>query len=493
MIAELKKLTRLSAVYGTARLLNGLIGILLIPIYTRYLSPADYGLFSLYTIAGQVVTIMSLMGVGAAMFREVVFRNADERTAITTALYFQIAQAVVFFGALVVFSPQLSQLLFGEEAHTYLLQLIFVTNGLSIFGLIVLSILQMGEQAVSYSVLYVVRFVVGVALNILFIVVWRQGLEGLILAGLVTVILTNILAGLLFVKIQGRNLRPRISLSMLRRMLRFGLPLVPFQLASIVLTSSDRFFLEHYAGTAEVGIYSLGYKFGMIVQLLVAAVQTAWETRMFAIAKEEDAEHKFARIVLYYLTAAGFVGLAISVLCKEALVIVADPTYFSAYTVVPLIVLSYIAYGGVSITNVALNVKARTELNAPIIIAVAVGNLALNYLLIPRFGMMGAAWATILSYSILLAVEVMVNQRIWRMPLEYGRMVKLAIAWGGVYAASLLIASGNVWLDVVLKTVLLLAFPLALYLLRFFDESELRVFWRVRRQILDRLSIHPSR
>ena len=87
----------------------------------------------------------------------------------------------------------------------------------------------------------------------------------------------------------------------------------------------------------------------------------------------------------------------------------------------------------------------------------------------------------------------MVNQRIWRMPLEYGRMVKLAIAWGGVYAASLLIASGNVWLDVVLKTVLLLAFPLALYLLRFFDESELRVFWRVRRQLLDRLSIHPSR
>ena len=159
----------------------------------------------------------------------------------------------------------------------------------------------------------------------------------------------------------------------------------------------------------------------------------------------------------------------------------------AAYTVVPMIVLSYIAYGGVNMTNVALNIKGRTELNAPIIIVVAISNLGLNYLLIPRFGMMGAALATIISYVALLVVEVMVNQRVWRLPLEYGRMLKLALAWGIVYSVSLLIASGSVWLDGGLKALLLLTFPVLLFVLGFFEDSELHAIRRVAQSLLRRL------
>ena len=225
----------------------------------------------------------------------------------------------------------------------------------------------------------------------------------------------------------------------------------------------------------------------MIVQLIVMAIQTAWAAQMFAIAKEDGAERKFARIVVYYLAGLGFLGLGISVLSKEALTIMSTPAFLPAYTVVPLIVLSYIAYGGVNMTNVALNIKGRTELNAPIIIAVAIGNLGLNYLLIPRFGMMGAAVATLVSYVVLLVIEVIVNQRVWRLPLEYGRMLKVALAWGTVYAVSLLIASGNVWLDAGLKTCLLFAFPVLLFVFGFFDASELRALRVVRQRLLRRL------
>ena len=483
MIAELKKLTRLSAIYGMGRLLSSVIGFVLIPIYTRYLTPADYGLYSLYAIAGQVVTLISLMGMSTAMFREVVYHDSDERTVISTTFNFLIIQSLVFFGVLAIFSPQISLLLFGEATHTYLLRLIFITNGLGVFGFVVLSTLQMREQAGRYSAVHVIRFAIGVALNILFIVVLRMGLEGLVLAGLGM----SILSAIMFVALLWKDLRPRLSWPILKRMLRFGLPLVPFQLASILLTSSDRYFLEHYAGAAEVGIYSLGYKFGMIVQLIVMAIQTAWAAQMFAIAKEDGAERKFARIVVYYLAGLGFLGLGISVLSKEVLTIMSTPAFLPAYTVVPLIVLSYIAYGGVNMTNVALNIKGRTELNAPIIIAVAIGNLGLNYLLIPRFGMMGAAVATLVSYVVLLVIEVIVNQRVWRLPLEYGRILKVALAWGTVYAVSLLIASGNVWLDTGLKTCLLVAFPVLLFVFGFFDASELRALRVVSQRLLRRL------
>ena len=191
------------------RLLNSVIGFVLIPIYTRYLTPADYGLYSLYAIAGQVVTLISLMGMSTAMFREVVYHNSDERTVISTTFNFLIIQSLVFFGVLAIFSTQISLLLFGEATHAYLLRLIFITNGLGVFGFVVLSTLQMREQAGRYSAVHVTRFGIGVALNILFIVVLRMGLEGLVLAGLVM----SIVSAILFVALLWKDLRPRLSLA----------------------------------------------------------------------------------------------------------------------------------------------------------------------------------------------------------------------------------------------------------------------------------------
>jgi O-antigen/teichoic acid export membrane protein len=175
------------------------------------------------------------------------------------------------------------------------------------------------------------------------------------------------------------------------------------------------------------------------------------------------------------------------VVARDVIFIMADPAYHEGYIVVPLIVLSAMAFGGVNMTNVALNVKGRTELNAPHIIAVAIGNLGLIYLLIPPYGMMGAAWATLISYVALLVIEVMVNQRIWRLPFEYRRMLKIGLAWGVIYVASLGIDTGNAWLNMVFKGIVVLVFPLVLYALRFFDASELSSIAQVVTRLTGRL------
>ncbi len=468
MLSEFKKLTRLSAIYGAGSLLNSIIGFLLIPIYSRNVSTADYGIYSLFVITGQVVSLIALMGLSAAMFREIIYRQSDEKTVISTAFNSLSLVTVAFFGLLILLAPHISALLFKGE-HVDLLRLILVSSGLSNFGYIALSTLQIREQAVRYSRLMVIRFVIGVLFNILFIVVFHMGLTGLVLAELV---MTST-AMLMYLWILRHDLRPQLSRPILRSMLRYGLPLIPFQLASIVLTSSDRYFLEHSAGADQVGIYSMGYKIAMIVQIIVSAVHAAWSAQMFAIAKEDNAPRRYARILTYYAASIGFLGLAVSVVARDVIIIMADPSYHEAYIVVPIIVLSAMAFGGVNMTNVALNIKGRTELNAPIIVAVAIGNLGLNYLMIPPYGMMGAAWATLISYVALLVIEVLVNQRIWHLPFEYRRMFKIILAWGGVYAASLWIDTGNAWLNLVFKGIVLLVFPLVLYAFRFFEPSEL--------------------
>lgn len=469
MLRELKNLTKQSAIYGLGSVLNTVLGFVLIPVYTRYLSPADYGVYSLLFISGAIARIVALLGLSTAMFREVIYHESDEQEVISTTFNFLVIESILFFAALIMLAPHISDLLLSSPEYTTLLQLTLLTKLLGMLDFVVMAVLRIRGQAALYSLLVVSTFLIGIGLNILFIVILQRGLEGLVLAGLLLAVVTLIID--LF--ILRKDLRLVFSLPILRRMLNYGIPLVPIGLASFLMTSADQYFLEHYSTTAEVGIYSLGYKFGMAVQLAVTAIQLAWPAQMFAIAKEEGAEKKFARILTYYVAALGFAGLGISALSREALVIMTTPDYYSAYLVVPLVTLSYIFYGCVSMTNVALETQGRTRISSVIMMGTTGLNLGLNYLLIPSYGMMGAAWATVISYLALLAVQVAVNQHYWYIPYEFRRILKIAVAWALVYGLGLLVQTGNPWLDAVLKGFLLLAFPGVLYALNFYSRDEL--------------------
>ena len=483
MIKQLKQLSKESAIYGMGSLFNVVLGFVLIPLYTRYLSPADYGVYSLMVIISQVATTIAALGMASAMFREVIYHEADESEVISTTLNFLVLEALVFFAVLLVLAPKLAGVLLGGEEHALLLQLLFVGSLLSMTDFVVMAALRIRAKPALYSSLVVTKFVAGIIFNIFFIVVLRQGLAGLIYTRLAQGILSTIIN----VAILAKNWRPRINWPILRRMLDYGVPIMPVAIASIALTSSDRYFLEHFASTTEVGIYSLGYKLGMVVSMMVSAVSLAWGAQLFVIAKQPNAEQKYARILTYYLVTVGFVGLIISVLSREVLQIFTAPAYYDAYTVVPLIVISYIFYGAMYMTNIALPVQGKTRYNTVIVIGAALLNLGINSVLIPRFGMMGAAVSTVLSYLALLIVQAAVNLHFWYIPYEYGRIVRLGVAWALVYGISLLIQTPSPWLGGALKGVLILAFPVILYVLGFYSEEELKMIRRTGGKLLKRL------
>jgi len=269
------------------------------------------------------------------------------------------------------------------------------------------------------------------------------------------------------------SLKPALSLSILRSLLRFGVPLVPAGLAGLVMVSADRYFLQHYSTTTEVGLYSLGYTIGLVVSLIVTSVQLAWPAQMFTIAKQSDAERQFSTILTYYAVVLGFIGLSVSVLAHEVLMAMATPNFYGAAAVVPVIVVSYIFHGFRYMTNTGLSTKNKMKYVPPMIIGAALLNLGLNFILIPTYGMMGAAWATLISYIVLAVVSMVVNLHFWSIPYEYGRMVKVALAWGTVYGLSKLLPFTDVWASSGSKLLLLATYPVFLYLFRFFQRHEL--------------------
>lgn len=482
MLKTIKDLTKHSIIYGSGSILSKLLGLVLLPIFTRFLTTADYGILSLLIITGSISVVIAKLGLGSALFREVIYRESDQSTVMSTAFYFILGESALFFGILIAFSSNISILIFGTSDYAYLLKLILLTRFLEVFKIITMARLRIREQSKLYATLSVLNFIIGAILNIYFIVILHWGVEGLITAGLITAVIF----ALIFLILIKRDLKLSFSTAILRRLLNFGVPLVPAGLASLLMTSADRYFLQHFTTTTEVGLYSIGYKIGLIMGLIVHSVQLAWPSHMFSIAKEQDAKQQFSKILTYYIVVFGFIGLGMSVCAREVIAIMTTPKFYNAYTIVPLIVLSYIFYGVRFITNTGLAIKNKMKYMPPIIIGAAVLNLYLNYLFIPRYGMMGAAGATVISYFVLVVVHTAVNLHFWYIPYEYKRIAKIGLVWGIMYGIGLLIKMPNIWLNIGLKLILMTSYPLILYLLKFYEPREIVAIKKIFLSIIKR-------
>jgi O-antigen/teichoic acid export membrane protein len=310
---------------------------------------------------------------------------------------------------------------------------------------------------------------VGAGLNIYFVAIARRGVEGLILAQVLLAALQAFVCLLML-----RDLiKPDFSKPVLRSLLNFGLPLVPGAIAALILVSADRYILNKFSTTTMVGLYSLGYSIGMVINLIVQAVQLAWPTQLFEIAKLPDAKQRLSMTLTYYCLALGFISLAVSVLAREILAIMTTPEYYGAYIIMPLITLSYVFYGIRFMTTIGMYIKNKVKYSSFVIISAAIFNLLLSFILIPRFGMIGAAWATFISYFLLAVVNIMVDSRFMRIPYEYWRLVKILVIWFVVYGISLLINTPSIWINLILNSMLLLGYPIFLFVIRFYNQQEI--------------------
>jgi O-antigen/teichoic acid export membrane protein len=457
----LKRFSGQTAIYGMGYGLTRLLQFAFLPLYTRYLSPTEYGVLALLLVTGQIATVLSQVGMGAAMFREIIYVETDRRLVESTTLLFLTTVSLAVLATAWSVSPWLSSLMFGQTDLTTLLRWTFATSAVGIVEAILLARLRIEQRPMLYSLLALARFVVGAVMVVVFLVVLDRGLTGLVEA---TAITAGLFA-LVYLSFLLKDFRLAFSVPVLRRMLRFGLPLVPAAVFGLSMATSDRYFLQHYRTTAQLGIYSLGYTIGQIMALFVNAVQLAWPAHMFEIAKQPDAEKNLARMFTYYCGVVGVLSLGVSLFAEEILLIMATPEYYGAANVVPWIAAAYAFWGMSFMVNSGLTTRDKMKYSGLLVSVVAVINLGLNFWLIPRHGIMGAAWATLASYALLAVVQTAVNQRFWRIPYQYGVLALMAALWGGTMSVEGTLESGTLITTVLLKLALLGAFTLSVFVL----------------------------
>jgi len=489
VIDKLRQLVRGSLIYGAGNYGVKLVGFLLIPVYTRYLTPADYGILALVSTFSRIVFIFLNLGQSTALFRFYYDKDTPDarERVIAGSLWIVVLFSMPLAVVILALSFPTAALLLGEGALYPLVAIGVLTMACRAFLRLPFAVLRANARETTYAIWSIARTALSAVLAVVLVVGVQWGVRGVLLGGLFS---EAILAVLLLPMITGA-LRKGWAGPEMRAQLAFGLSLVPAGLASFVLDLSDRFFLKHYASLEEVGLYSLGYRFGEIILFVVSAVELAWPQFVFSNRRSERAPQLYAYATTYYIAGMLYLVLGLSMLAPEMVTLMAAPAFHRAVEVVPLIAVSELCQGLYYVGTIGIMLMRRPLVRSVGLIVAALVNIGLNFVLIPRYGMLGAAWATLIAFLVEMTLLVSVALSYYPIPYQWRRMARVLLAAGGLYAASSFLPAASVLVTVIFKGALLASFPIVLWLLGFFEPTELKYAYDLASGALKRLA--PSR
>ncbi len=466
-----------------------IMGLIAIPIVTRLFPPGDYGN---YVLVIATVGIFSTI-VGWLSMSVIRFYPAYERDGKLDEFYANIIKLTII-SILVISLAFLSILLFIRSrisTDVYSLMrigiLVFIlTSG---FG-ILLHFLRAKRQVNWYTGFSVWKSITALGFGILLIMAFHFGVEGLLWGSILSV---AVVFPLLWKKAVGKvSLGPRnISLPLTSEMAKYGFPLVVGSLAAWILSLSDRYILELFRGSHEVGIYSASYAISEHSILLIATLfwlaSTPIEMSMWEKQGKRASQEFISEVTRYYLLIGLPAAVGLSVLAKPVIAVFTGPEYYQGYTIIPLVTFGAFLLGLQRRFSSGLTFYKKTNLIMAAIIVSGLLNLGLNFLLIPKYGYMAAAFTTLLSYAFLVAAMGVVSRKyfIWEFPFKVlAKAVCASVVMGIVvyYVGGSLTSSAllNLILGVCSGT---LVYIMMLFLLREFRPSEIQALLALKAKI----------
>jgi O-antigen/teichoic acid export membrane protein len=396
--------------------------------------------------------------------------QSGRQELFTTALVLLLLVSAVILVPAIMLSGELSRLVLDMDGGGAYLVLAFSAMLVGPLVTVPQAFFRAEKKARQYTLVAIGWLAANVVLSLLLAVAMKLGVMGVFLANLIS----SVLATVLVLPSLVRNLRPSISATVAKRLLAFGVPIGLGLLPMYLIDMADRYFLNSFSTLQEVGLYSVGYKFPWIIKgMIVQSFVLAWGPFVVSMKDKDDATDTFAMVTTYFVLLLMGATLVFSILSPEVLRIFSAPEFWSAYQVVPILCLSYSIYGMYYIFNAGIYVTKKTRYVPAVIVLAMLVNLRANFVLVPQYGMMGAAVATLLAHTTMAAGMFAVSLRIFPLKFEVARLAKLVMAAGLVYGASILVKRDmDTSLSLGLKSLLLMCFPLLLVLLRFFEPRE---------------------
>jgi len=459
---------------------NSAYGLLLLPLYIRRLRASEYGVLSLLVLTQTLLSIALKFGLNQAFFRHYYETNdvARRRRVVGSALVFLFLATSIAVVALYPAAGWLSALVFkGDYGRADLMRLVFVTSFFEVLTLIPDSILRVNFKSGRYSALSISALAVQLA-AIAYLVLFVDASAGSVMKGR---LIGTVFEAVIFFWAVRRELTVSFSLQEVKQMLTFGGPLIFGQLSFTLFMMVDRFFVERYGTDRDVGVYALACSIVSVIQIVVIVpFGQVWTVMRFSVMNEEGAEEYYARVLTYIVFVSLFFSLCISAVAGDALLLKALKSYWPCATIIPMLGLATAFDSAARVLNIGTTLRKRT-IFAPLVTGSALlFNVALNFLLIPRYGVMGATVSTLISFIVFCGLRYWSSHLFFKVQYEWPRLFMIITIGGlitlGFYGIDYLRgpepSHGGLYLSILLKSVAALSFPLILYPAGFYEERE---------------------
>ncbi len=431
-----------SLVYGLGGMSLRLLSIMLLPVFTNHLSPSEYGVLAMLATMVAVLQPVFNLGCGASMGPLYFESNSarDKAVVVWSTFALHACAVVVMLVVTYAMAPWLAELLRIGADKVEFLELAIAGCAIAVLSSGLMQWLQFERRLTAYLLATLVGAAIGSLLSIVMVVWMNAGVAGVLWGQLAGSLIALFVAGWNLL----RFAPPTMLLSVMKRLLRSGLPLVPSFAFLFVLNHSNRYFLESFEGLSVVGVYSIGFNLGAATGIVVSAITTAWYPFFMRYMPDPRAgEEVFARVARYYVLLIGFLCLGMALFSDTVVAILVHESYRGAAGTIALIALAHGIQGMFNLFLPGLYFLKEVQYVSLVQGAAALLALPLNYFLVRWLGITGAGLGVVAGSILMVAFTLLWNiyrrQVYPNIPYEWIKIFRiclLLVSIYGVYVAA---------------------------------------------------------
>ena len=426
MLKQLKQLGSDSLIYGLSGIITRMIGIFLIPIYTRLFVPKDYGVINLINTTFFLLGLLVVCALDTATGRWFYDskETEDHKKTFGTWIWFQFTLSVIIAINTIILSPYLVNKFFKEDGKPIYFILPAITLVTNMLPAIISNWYRVHRRPVATVIFSVSQTIVTIGLSVLFVIILRWHITGVFAALAISSLVFSLVA--LQQMLGWLNIK-YFSIARLKPMLKYALPFIPAAIAYWLINSTDSYFLAFFKNKAEVGLFGIGASLAAGMALFTGAFQQAWGPFAFSIMNDDNAKEVYANVFLLFGYVMGLLAALLMLFAPEVLMLLTAPAYYEAAWVAGILGYNLVLIGFTYIASIGISIAKVTAPYGYAMLFATILTIILDMLLIPKFGKEGSAIATVAAQLIVPAYLFYKGQKVYFIPYKYAEVL-MAIA-----------------------------------------------------------------
>lgn len=475
MLNNIKTATKDSIIYGFGNLSIKIVGLVLIPYYTniKYISFDEFGMLGLLEVTATLLTAVLGLSLTQGITRwywDPQYVSKQKPIVFSTFSLLLIISAA-FLVLSYFLSGFFSKLLFANPNYSILVYTVIVSSVLQVFLTMLQTLMKLQQKPILFTTTNILRLILTLVLTIYFVVYNKQSLQGIYNA--------QIIGSIVFILVCAKYIKNIIEIKFEKEILKeivfYSTPLILASISGILLSFQDRYILNYYSDLKKVGIYSFAYRMANTIKLLVvSSVQMAISPMLFQMIGDKKNLRFYSKYMTYFTFVVAICTLFFNLFCYEIVkVFASNKDYWQAVWVIPIISFSLLFDMLKDTSLTGLQIQKKTGVISLVMIFIALFNLGLSFLFIPKWHYYGAAVATLISEIIFFCLIYFYAQRYYKIPYEMGKVFTIVAIVIVFSLSAFLINPLSLLLRLTIKTALLASFPILLYYLKFYEQVEI--------------------